>query len=115
MDSWLAAAHIICPTDIAEHFARSTQSMRLMANAILRTEASTAHLDVLLGTAAELQTRIMQVTSTDNLTTAWNTLKSTLYLVTKHMKVSETTQHALVKDHQSSIPTDPLHCAYGSD
>jgi hypothetical protein len=87
MESWLAAAQTVCHTDIAEHFARNAHSMRLMANAILKTEASTAHLDVLLGTAAELQTRITSVTSTDNLTATWNTLKTTMYLVTKHMKV----------------------------
>lgn len=92
MEDWIEAAHRLCPEDMVERFAASSQSMRLMAHAILCTDAATAHVDVLLGTATELQTRIQSavIMNTNNLYTTWSTFKETLYLVTRHLKVMST-------------------------
>lgn len=92
MEEWIEAANRLCPEDMAERFAASSQSMRLMAHAILCTDAATAHVDVLLGTATELQTRIQSVvtTNTNNLYATWSAFKETLYLVTRHLKVRHT-------------------------
>lgn len=93
MEEWIEAAHRLCPEDMSERFAASSQSMRLMAHAILCTDAATAHVDVLLGTATELQTRIQSAvtTNTNNLYATWIAFKETLYLVARHFKVRPTT------------------------
>lgn len=89
MEAWIEAAHTVCPDAMSERFAASSQSMRLMAQAIFCSDAATAHVDVLLGIAIELQTRIQTTVmmNTDRLYDTWGIFKSTLNLVTKHLKV----------------------------
>jgi hypothetical protein len=90
MESWLTVARTVCHVDMVDRLTNCTHTLRLMAGALRSNDVSTAHVDVVFGTSAEMNSHMqsfIECNNSQSLQMAWSTLKQTIVLVTRHLKV----------------------------